>query len=895
MLLTKLHIPPAGNNVVHRAALFERLNSGLSRKLILISAPAGYGKTTLISDWISRNKIPAAWLSLDNGDNDPTVFLGYIISGIQSIHNDFGQSALRLLYSPSSPSVESIASLLINDLLGIDKNFLLVLDDFHLIRSNEVLKLVTWFLEHISDNIHIVILTRSDPALSISRLRSQHQLVELRTSDLSLSENDISVLFNKKLKIRLSNDDASSLKAKTEGWIAGLQLAAISMQRCEDTSEFVRDLKGDNRYIMDYLMEEVLKIQPDEIKDFLVKTSVLVQMSAPLCNALLNRDDSQLILESLEQNNMFLIPMDEQRTWYRYHHLFADLLKQRFLQFDQEKIEDVHNRASAWFEKNSLPELAIDHALEIRNYEQAILILGRIVEKLWEAGHHSAILRYGSQLPDGVIKGNHEFALYYSWILIAAGQSAESEKYLDFAQKAIDELINGEESTKTVNPDNRFLFGKLATALAYMKLFTASPETIIKYSEIAIDNLSETNPLWTGWAWYFIGNAELVRGDVQKGLEALNCALEYSRKTDNIYLIATITSAVVSRRCALGQYRKAFALCSDTLSLLNKRGYSGIARVEWTFTGLFSMMSVIQCIWTNYDEGLENAKTAYKLCENARDIRYKIMALLACSYTLHAVDDKEGAFVKICELEDVLKRYKIAPFLASTYIGWKIYLLIERQEIDKAADFAKEVGLGQEMKMTFETLYSYIYFARLLLQQNEITRAEELMSEIYAIAKKSNGIERLIDLKLVYVLMYLRRDEKEKALSEYIDAMEMAAEENLIIHFLFDLDQTGGLLNDVYMQHANGKTRIPDSFMQRFRLAVDSKIRQSKGSCDLGLSAREIETLKLIAGDLSNQEIADKLFVSINTVKTHLKNIYMKLGVDSRAKAVKKAKELNLT
>jgi len=895
MLLTKLHIPPAGNNVVHRAALFERLNSGLSRKLILISAPAGYGKTTLISDWISRNKIPAAWLSLDNGDNDPTVFLGYIISGIQSIHNDFGQSALRLLYSPSSPSVESIASLLINDLLGIDKNFLLVLDDFHLIRSNEVLKLVTWFLEHISDNIHIVILTRSDPALSISRLRSQHQLVELRTSDLSLSENDISVLFNKKLKIRLSNDDASSLKAKTEGWIAGLQLAAISMQRCEDTSEFVRDLKGDNRYIMDYLMEEVLKIQPDEIKDFLVKTSVLVQMSAPLCNALLNRDDSQLILESLEQNNMFLIPMDEQRTWYRYHHLFADLLKQRFLQFDQEKIEDVHNRASAWFEKNSLPELAIDHALEIRNYEQAILILGRIVEKLWEAGHHSAILRYGSQLPDGVIKGNHEFALYYSWILIAAGQSAESEKYLDFAQKAIDELINGEESTKTVNPDNRFLFGKLATALAYMKLFTASPETIIKYSEIAIDNLSETNPLWTGWAWYFIGNAELVRGDVQKGLEALNCALEYSRKTDNIYLIATITSAVVSRRCALGQYRKAFALCSDTLSLLNKRGYSGIARVEWTFTGLFSMMSVIQCIWTNYDEGLENAKTAYKLCENARDIRYKIMALLACSYTLHAVDDKEGAFVKICELEDVLKRYKIAPFLASTYIGWKIYLLIERQEIDKAADFAKEVGLGQEMKMTFETLYSYIYFARLLLQQNEITRAEKLMSEIYAIAKKSNGIERLIDLKLVYVLMYLRRDEKEKALSEYIDAMEMAAEENLIIHFLFDLDQTGGLLNDVYMQHANGKTRIPDSFMQRFRLAVDSKIRQSKGSCDLGLSAREIETLKLIAGDLSNQEIADKLFVSINTVKTHLKNIYMKLGVDSRAKAVKKAKELNLT
>ena len=243
---------------------------------------------------------------------------------------------------------------------------------------------------------------------------------------------------------------------------------------------------------------------------------------------------------------------------------------------------------------------------------------------------------------------------------------------------------------------------------------------------IAIDNLSETNPLWTGWAWYFIGNAELARGDVHKGLDAFNYALEYSKKTDNIYLIATVTSSIVSRRCALGQYRNAFALCSDTLSLMNRRGFSGVAKVEWTFSGLFSMMSVIQCIWTNFDEALENAKTAYQLCENARDIRYRIMALLAYSYALHAVEDKEGAFDKICELEDVLERYKIAPFLASTYIGWKIYLLIERQEIDKATDFAKDVGLGQQLKLNFETLYSYIHFARLLLQQNENTRRMSL-------------------------------------------------------------------------------------------------------------------------------------------------------------------------
>jgi len=894
MLLTKLHIPPAGNNVVHRSELFEKLKSGLSKKLILVSAPAGYGKTTLLSDWISQNKISTAWLSLDNGDNDPAVLLSYIISGIQTIHHDFGHSALRLLNSPNSPSVESIASLLINDLLGIHKDFLLVLDDFHLIRSNEVTKLVIYFLEHIPANIHFVILTRSDPAFSLSRLRSQHQLVEIRLSDIGFSANDIFVLFNKKLKLALSIDDAYSLETKTEGWIAGLQLAALSMQGREDISKFVRDLKGDNRYIMDYLMEEVLKIQTDEIKEFLLQTSILEQMSAPLCNTVLNRNDSQLILETLERDNMFVIPLDNERNWYRYHHLFADLLKQRLLLQSNSQVERLHNKACGWYDENSMPELAIFHALETRNFEQAIRILNHTVERMWEIGQHSAILRYGSLLPEEVIKGNHEFALYYSWILITAGQAAESEKYLGYAQKAIDSVIKKEGSAKKAMPDNKFLFGKLATTLAYMKLFSAPPETIIKYGEIAIENLSGTNPLWTGWAWYFIGNAELGRGDVHKGLDAFNRALEYSKKTDNIYLIATITSAIVSRRCALGQYRNSFALCADTLSLMSSRGFSGIAKVEWTFTGLFSMMSVIQCIWTNYDEALENAKTAYKLCENARDIRYKIMALLAYSYALHAVEDKEGAFGKIGELEVVLKKYKIAPFLASTYIGWKIYLLLEKHEITKAADFAREVGLGQHLKLSFETLYSYIYFARLLLQQNEYVRAEELMSEIYVIANKANGIERLIDLKLVYVLLYISKFEHEKALSEYIEALELAAEENLIIQFLFDLDQTGVLLNDVYKRHADGKTTISDSFMQKFRKAVDTKIRQSKGSRDMGFSAREIETLKFMAEDLSNQEIADRLYVSVNTVKTHLKNIFMKLDVDSRTKAVKKAKLLGL-
>ena len=434
MLLTKLHIPPTGHNTVHRTELLEKLNAGLSRKLILVSAPAGFGKTTVVSDWIDQNRIPTAWFSLDSGDNDPAVFLSYLISGIQSFHTEFGEGALKLLISPNKQSVESIASLLINEIFNINHNFLLVLDDFHLIKSEEVLKLVTYLLEHIPGNIHIVILTRSDPALSLSRLRSQHQMVELRSADLSFSANDISILFNKKLKVKISIEDAYSLETKTEGWIAGLQLTALSMQGREDVSGFIKELKGDNRYIMDYLMEEVLKIQTDDIKEFLLQTSILEQMSAPLCNAVLNRNDSQHILEMLEKNNMFVIPLDEERNWYRYHHLFADLLKQRLSLSDKATIIEFQNKACNWFDQHKMFDFAIRHAIAVQNHERSLQLIGSVVEEMWEKGHHVAILNYGSLMPEELIKKNANFCLYYAWVLIISGQVQKGATFLNDAE-----------------------------------------------------------------------------------------------------------------------------------------------------------------------------------------------------------------------------------------------------------------------------------------------------------------------------------------------------------------------------------------------------------------------------------------------------------------------------
>jgi LuxR family maltose regulon positive regulatory protein len=894
MLLTKLHIPPVGNNIVHRSELFEKLNSGLSRKLILISAPAGFGKTTVVSDWIDQNKIPTTWFSIDNGDNDPIDFLSYIISGIQSIHTAFGQSALKLLNSPNRPSVESIASLLINEILNINQNFLLVLDDFHLIKSNEVLNLVTYLLEHIPGNIHIVILTRSDPALSVSRLRSQHQLVELRSSDLSFSANDISILFNKKLKLGLSIEDVISLETKTEGWVAGLQLTALSMQGREDISKFIQDLKGDNRYIMDYLMEEVLKIQSEDIVEFLLETSILEQMSGPLCNAVLNRNDSQLILETLEKNNMFVIPLDEERTWYRYHHLFADLLKQKLLQKETSIVKAIHNKACSWFEENSMNELAVEHAFEINNYEKGIQILGGIVKRMWETGQHSAILKYGNLLPDELIKRNPEICLYYSWILISTGQIEEAEPFLVSAEKITTKLINDKMSSKEIILQYKILLGKLSVTMAYMKLFSAPAEKIINYGEIAIENLSGKNHLWIGWAWYYIGNAEMSRGNFEKSNKALDNALIHSRRSGNLYLISSITTTIVTHKLYMGQYNSAFEQCSDLLSFMKEGGYSQIAKTEWMYSGLFTMISVIQSIWTDFDEALENVKTAYDLCKNEKNIHHKIMALLAYSYVLYAHEDKSGAFDKINQLEDVLKQYKISPHLASTYIGWKIYLLIEMDQTPKANDFAKEMGLGLKEKISYEYILSHIFYIRLMLVQYKFDEAGWLLSEFYAIADQAKGIERLVQLKILYAVLYKMTDEHNKAVVNFIEAMELAAEENLLIYFLFDLNITNDLLNDVYKIQATGDTKIPDNFIDKLKQAIEMKKSRKKNHAEFELSARELDTLKLIAENLMNQEIADKLFISVNTVKTHLKNINLKLGVVNRAEAVTKAKELRL-
>jgi LuxR family transcriptional regulator, maltose regulon positive regulatory protein len=894
MLLTKLHIPPAGNNIVHRSELYEKLNIGLSRKLILISAPAGFGKTTVVSDWIDLNKIPAAWFSIDNGDNDPVEFLSYIISGIQSIDKEFGKNILTLLNSPNKPSNESIASLLINEILKLTQNFLLVLDDFHLIENNDILKLITYFLVHIPENIHIVILTRSDPTIYISKLRSQHQPVELRSSDLSFSANDISILFNKKLKIGLSLDDVYALETKTEGWIAGLQLTALSMKGREDISGFIQDLKGDNRYIMDYLMEEVLKIQTDDIKEFLLQTSILDQMSAPLCNAVLNRNDSQLILETLEKNNMFVIPLDEERTWYRYHHLFAELLKQRLHLREKVTIIQLHNTASEWFNNNSIPLLAIEHAIKTENFEKSIQLLGEKAETMWKNGQHAAIMKYGDLLPDDIIKKNTDFCLYYAWILIIAGQVKKAEPFLVSAEKISKLIINDKNSSKSEVQYNKKLLGKISVAFAYMNSLLVCSDKIFDYSKAAMANLSEDDPLWYSWGLYSIGLAEMFRENFNECIIAFKNALVYAKKSGNIYLISTIGSRLSAIEARMGLYSSSYKNCTDLITFMKESGYSQIAKSESTFAGLYAYMAGVESMRTDFDDALESIKTAYSLCKNESDNTFKVNMLVIYSLILYGRGDIAGAKKMLNEADDILKLNIIFPNSMAMYIAMKGFMLIEQNEFEKANHFFQGKGLEYDKNISYTDEFGYCPYALFLIIGRKFEEAEILLSRLLKMAQAANRIERIIEIKVVYAILNKANGNKEKALVNLIEALEDAAYDNILMSFILYHSGISDLLKEVYKIQATTKTNIPKELINKLKLAIEKREKFKKINLESRISDRELDTLKLIAEDLTNQEIADKLFISLNTVKTHLKNVFLKLEADNRAKAVDKAKELGL-
>ena len=886
MLITKVLIPHFKNKTLRRSRLLEVLNQSLNHKLTLISAPPGYGKTSLMVDWVKQCDFPVYWLSLDQHDTDDARFLNYLITSFQEGIPEFGQHIFELVKSQNRPSNETIIGLLINELLKIDQPCLLILDDFHSADSRGVSGAVSYLLENMPTSIHVVIATRADPILSLAKLRSLNQLLEIRMSDLAFTTEDIFVLFNKNLKIALSKPNSSILANKTEGWIAGLQLVAQSLQNKDDPSKFIRDFSGDNRYIMDYLIEEVLNAQPEYIREFLLQTSILDRFSYSLCDTLLDRNDSHDIIKRLEKSNAFIVPLDTENNWYRYQHLFADLLNQKLFLKDDQFVKSLHEKSIHWYEANQLYDLAIKHALIIKDYKKSIQLIEHVIEQLWKDGLHTVILNYGNIIPEIYFEEHPTFCLYYGWILFNAGQSQKAQTIIDQAYNNIKEhfsLTNDKE-----------LLGKIALAKAHLMSYNEHPGEMVTLYSLAIENLSEKNSIWLGWAWKLKGMTEIAQGNINEGIQALIRTVEYGKKTKNLYLISSSSLALAYHESVFGRHKASYERCLGLLKFIKKKGYLSVAKSEWMYAGLFTMMSVRECVTTDFDLALENVKNAYSLCKSEKDITQKIIALLAFSYISFARGNKEEAENKLFELEELMERHKISPYINTTYVGWKLYLLILSSQLEQAQFFANNSSLSISGEISFQNESSYLNFTRLLIARAEFEEAKFILDKLFAQAKESGRVETMVQVEILRAVIYIIQNSEDKAVSHMISAIKYSIEEELLIYFLFDLELTNSILEKVYIIQATSKTDIPKAFIRRLQNAIKKKESRLKLNANFELSDRELDTLKLMADNMSNKEIAEELFVTVNTVKTHIKSIYSKLYVNNRLKALEKAKKYHL-
>ncbi len=562
LLRTKLYVPSPRPNLVPRLRLIERLNQGLQlgHKLTLISAPAGFGKTTLVSDWVqSINKttppIAAAWLSLDENDNDVARFLTYFIAALKQsggIDPSFGEEVVAMLQSSQPPPPEAALTPIINKMAAVPDQFAIVLDDYHLIEAQPIHDALGFFIENSPPTVHLAIVTREDPPLPLSRLRAREHLTELRAADLRFTRAEATEFLNRVMGLNLSTVDITALETRTEGWIAGLQLAAISVQGREDTAGLIESFTGSHHYVLDYLVEEVLQQQSESVQTFLLQTAVLNRLTGPLCDALTGQDGGQATLEMLEHANLFIVPLDDERRWYRYHHLFADLLRQRLHQVQSGQARTLHHRASEWYEQNRFPEEAIEHSLRGEHFKKAASLLEEETDLIWGRGERTKVYRWIARLPGNMVLSSPQFCLLQAAGQLTLGQLDAAEQSLLAAENVLAQRVESESESASKNHDPRQdsrltrIRGRIAVIWAVLALYRGYLQEVPTYSQQALELLPEQDLAWRSVAASALGDALSLLGELDQAYRVRLQAMQMGKAAENAYarLVATMKLAV---------------------------------------------------------------------------------------------------------------------------------------------------------------------------------------------------------------------------------------------------------------------------------------------------------------------------------------------------------------
>ena len=924
LLATKLYIPAPRPNVVLRPRLSERLNAGLHRKLTLIAAPAGFGKTTLVASWIASlsSELPvlsselfqteqiqnpkletqnykAAWLALDEADSDLTRFLTYLVATLQTIAPRIGAGLLGVLQSPQPPPPEAMLTALLNEITTIPDHFILVLDDYHVIDARPVDTALAFLLEHLPPQMHLVITTREDPQLPLARLRVRGQLTELRAADLRFTLTEAATFLTEVMGLNLLAEDVATLESRTEGWIAGLQLAALSMRGRDDIGQFVRAFAGDNRYIVDYLVEEVVQRQPEQVRSFLLQTAILDRLSGPLCDAVTGQERGQAQLESLERGNFFVVPLDDTRQWYRYHHLFADVLSAHLLAEQPDLLATLHRRASAWYEQYGSATDAIRHALAAEDFARA----ANLVERAWTAmrrrRHEAPFLGWLKALPDEVLRCRPVLGVAYAHVLLASGKLEGVENLLRSAERWLDTTANRPArpdalvgAMVVVNQEEfRRLPGAIAIARAGLTLARGDvPQTVI-YAQQALDLAPEDDHLTRGGAAGFLGLAAWTSGDLEAAHRTYADGMASLQKAGNIAdaINGAITLAAI--RIAQGRLHEAMRTYERGLQLATEQGEGVLRGAADMHVG----MSEFHRERDDLDAATQHLLQSKELGEHTGFLQNRYRWRIAMAGIRKAQGDLDGAL----DLLDEAERLYMSDFSPNLrpIAALKIRVWLAQGRLGEALDWARAQGLSAQDDLSYGHEFAHITLARVLLAHSTSDRADRsileaigLLDRLLEAAKAGERMGSVIEILVLLSLAHQVQGDILAALVPLSRALTLAEPEGYVRLFV-DEGPSMAVLLQAAAKHGTAPTYVGRLLAALSKAENSTSVKQ--GVIEL-LTVRELDVLRLLRTDLSGPDIARQLMVSLNTLRTHTKNIYDKLGVTNRRAAVHRAEEFDL-
>lgn len=908
LLTTKLHVPRPGAGCVPRARLLERLDAGTERELVLVCTPAGFGKTTLLADWVRDGRRPVAWLSLDDGDNDPVRFWRHVAAALERVHPGVARRVAPLLCPPAPASFEGLVTDLVNELAAGSEVVVLVLDDYHLIRAPEVHASVEFLLAHLPGSLRLVLASRTDPPLPLPRLRARGQLTEIREADLRFTPDEAAHLLRAGLGPELPDAVITALEHRTEGWVVGLQLAALSLHDHPDVAAFVAGFSGSHRYVLDYLTEEVLDRQPEDLRAFLLETSLLDRLSGPLCDAVTGCTHSQDYLAAIERANLFLLPLDEVRGWWRYHHLFADLLRARLHQERPGRVAEIHRAAAAWTEQHGLVDDAVRHYLAAGETALAARLIEENFEALGAGSEDATVRRWLEALPAGAVRSRPRLCLAQAFWAVIGGRLEAVEPLLLDAERGIERTADeafepsvGRAASLVANVPAAI--ARLRAAVAHLR---GDAEQTVTYARQALAELDDGEWMLASVSRWYLATADWTRGrpaEAELGFTSGISSIAGWRSGGQLTLAAWGYHYLAQVQRAQGRLGAALETYRQALLAVAEPGQPAPPAAGIAYVG----MAEVHYDRVEMDAALDHATRGAALSGQLGWTLPHATGLAVLARIRQAQGDHAGALAAARGAELIELSPSIVG-LMNPVPALRARLALAGGDVAGAARWVEARGLAVEDEPSYPAESDHLVLARVLLAEQAPERALDLLERWHAPAMSQGRTGSVIELRALQALALAAYGDEPAALTTLAGALALAAPERHLQVFVQEGPPMAALVRKLLArrrrEQAPAADGVPLDYLARLATAFDqvgtSVVPPPRRGAVVvpglpeALTPREAEVLALLATGQPNRGIADELVLTLDTVKRHVSHLLDKLQVANRTEAVARARELGL-